>query len=119
MEHVRRPLPGQTLLKKCAARIDAFFRHMGAVGSAARVCSMSKQSIDECVRDSLEAYFQDLRGIEPAGLYELILKAVEKPMLELVMDKLYVGLSRIAADPTDFYHLPRDRVVELGERVAI
>jgi KUP system potassium uptake protein len=39
--------------------------------------------------------------------------------LELVMDKLYVALSRIAADPTDFYHLPRDRVVELGERVAI
>ena len=39
--------------------------------------------------------------------------------LELAMDKLYVGLSRIAADPTDFYHLPRDRVVELGERVAI
>jgi KUP system potassium uptake protein len=39
--------------------------------------------------------------------------------LELAMDKLYVALSRIAADPTDFYHLPRDRVVELGERVAI
>lgn len=39
--------------------------------------------------------------------------------LELVMDKVYVALSRMAADPTDFYHLPRDRVVELGERVAI
>ena len=39
--------------------------------------------------------------------------------MELVMDRLYVGLSRMAADPTDFYHLPRDRVVELGERVAI
>jgi KUP system potassium uptake protein len=38
---------------------------------------------------------------------------------ELVMDRLYVALSRMAADPTDFYHLPRDRVVELGERVAI
>ncbi len=39
--------------------------------------------------------------------------------VELVMDKIYVALSRIAADPSDFYHLPRDRVVELGERVAI
>ena len=39
--------------------------------------------------------------------------------LELLMDKAYVALSRMAADPTDFYHLPRDRVVELGERVAI
>ena len=39
--------------------------------------------------------------------------------LELIMDRVYVALARIAADPTDFYHLPRDRVVELGERVAI
>ena len=39
--------------------------------------------------------------------------------LELVLDRAYVALSRMAADPTDFYHLPRDRVVELGERVAI
>jgi KUP system potassium uptake protein len=39
--------------------------------------------------------------------------------VELLMDKAYVALSRMAADPSDFYHLPRDRVVELGERVAI
>jgi KUP system potassium uptake protein len=39
--------------------------------------------------------------------------------VELLMDRIYVALSRLAADPTDFYHLPRDRVVELGERVAI
>jgi KUP system potassium uptake protein len=39
--------------------------------------------------------------------------------VELIMDRIYVALARMAADPTDFYHLPRDRVVELGERVAI
>lgn len=39
--------------------------------------------------------------------------------VELIMDKIYVALTRFAADPTDFYHLPRDRVVELGERVAL
>lgn len=39
--------------------------------------------------------------------------------VELVLDRIYVALARVAADPTDFYHLPRDRVVELGERVAI
>ena len=59
-------------------------------------CDMSKQSIDECVRDSLETYIEDLRGIEPAGLYDLILKAVEKPMLELVMDKAGQNKSRAA-----------------------
>ena len=39
--------------------------------------------------------------------------------LELALDRFYVAMSRFSADPTDFYHLPRDRVVELGERVAI
>ena len=36
-----------------------------------------------------------------------------------MMDKLFAKLTRIAADPTDYYHLPRDRVVELGFRVAV
>jgi KUP system potassium uptake protein len=36
-----------------------------------------------------------------------------------LMDQLYALVSRLAADPTDYFHLPRDRVVELGERVAI
>jgi len=36
-----------------------------------------------------------------------------------LLDRIYVALTRLAADPTEFYHLPRDRVVELGERVAI
>jgi KUP system potassium uptake protein len=36
-----------------------------------------------------------------------------------MLDRAYVALTRFSADPTDFYHLPRDRVVELGERVAL
>jgi len=36
-----------------------------------------------------------------------------------MLDQLYATLARVSADPTDFFHLPRDRVVELGERVAI
>ncbi|ARU06806.1 Fis family transcriptional regulator [Comamonas serinivorans] len=57
---------------------------------------MSKQSIDECVKDSLQTYFEDLRGIEPDGLYDLIVKAVERPMLELVMNKAGNNQSRAA-----------------------
>ena len=36
-----------------------------------------------------------------------------------LMDKLFAWLTRIAADPSDYFHLPRDRVVELGYRVAV
>jgi KUP system potassium uptake protein len=39
--------------------------------------------------------------------------------LPRILDRLYALLYRVAADPSDFYHLPRDRVVELGERVAV
>lgn len=39
--------------------------------------------------------------------------------LPLLLDRIYVALTRFAADPSEFYHLPRDRVVELGARMAV
>ncbi len=39
--------------------------------------------------------------------------------LDRALNRLYALLSRFSADPSDYYYLPRDRVVELGERVAI
>ena len=46
---------------------------------------MSKKSIEECVRSSLETYLKDLHGIEPNGVYDMMIRAVEKPLLEVVM----------------------------------
>jgi Fis family transcriptional regulator len=46
---------------------------------------MSKKHIEQCVRDSLEAYFKDLRGAEPHSLYEMLVSAVERPLLDVVM----------------------------------
>ena len=46
---------------------------------------MSKSRIDDCIRASLEQYFKDLRGTEPFAVHDMILAAVEKPMLEVVM----------------------------------
>jgi KUP system potassium uptake protein len=39
--------------------------------------------------------------------------------LPLWQDRIYIGLASMAADPSDFYRLPRDRVVELGSQMAI
>lgn len=36
-----------------------------------------------------------------------------------ILDRIYAVLSRLAADPSEYYHLPRNRVVELGERLAM
>ncbi len=46
---------------------------------------MSKKHIDECIRASLEQYFKDLRGAEPHSVHEMVISAVEKPLLEVVM----------------------------------
>ncbi len=47
---------------------------------------MSKKLIDECVRDSLEGYFRDLRGTEPGGMHDMLVRVVERPLLEVVME---------------------------------
>ena len=57
---------------------------------------MSKKQIEECVRASLEGYFRDLRGTEPDSLYEMLVKVVEKPLLEVVMAKAEYNQSRAA-----------------------
>ena len=46
---------------------------------------MSKKQIEEIVRSSLEVYFRDLRGTEPDGLHDMMVRIVEKPLLEVVM----------------------------------
>lgn len=57
---------------------------------------MSKKQIEECVRSSLEAYFKDLRGTEPDGLYNMMVGVLEKPMLEVVMHHADQNQSRAA-----------------------
>jgi len=42
--------------------------------------------IAECVRKSLEKYFKDLDGERPRTVYDMVLKNVEKPMIEVVLD---------------------------------
>ena len=56
----------------------------------------NKKHIEECVRESLESYFKDLRGVEPAAMYEMILRVVEKPLLDVVMAHAEGNQSRAA-----------------------
>jgi Fis family transcriptional regulator len=46
---------------------------------------MSKKHIEDCVRTSLETYFKDLRGSEPDRMHDMMVKIMEKPLLEVVM----------------------------------
>ena len=57
---------------------------------------MSKKQIEECVRTSLEGYFKDLHGTEPAGMYDMMVTVIEKPLLEVVMQQADQNQSRAA-----------------------
>ena len=41
--------------------------------------------LGDCVRRSLNRYFRDLDGQAPHAIYDMVLKSVEGPMLEVVM----------------------------------
>jgi len=57
---------------------------------------MSNKHIEECVRTSLEGYFKDLRGTEPDRMYDMMVRVVEKPLLEVVMQQADNNQSRAA-----------------------
>ena len=54
------------------------------------------QSIEACVRANLENYFRDLGGAEPSNVYAMLLKVVEKPLLDVVMQHAQHNQSRAA-----------------------
>ena len=52
--------------------------------------------IEHSVRASLEAYFRDLDGETPDGVYDMVVRLVEKPLLEVVMNQAENNQSRAA-----------------------
>lgn len=57
---------------------------------------MSKKQIEECVKASLEGYFRDLCGTEPDGMYDMMIKAMEKPLLDVVLQRAEGNQSKAA-----------------------
>ncbi|MGH8490483.1 MAG: helix-turn-helix domain-containing protein [Gammaproteobacteria bacterium] len=54
------------------------------------------QPIHQCIADSLQIYFANLNGHSPAGLYELVLTEVERPLFEAVLAQTGGNLSKAA-----------------------
>ena len=53
--------------------------------------------LHDCVRRSLNRYFRDLDGQAPHAVYDMVLRTVERPMLEVVM-KQAEGNQSVAAE---------------------
>lgn len=59
---------------------------------------MSRNSdLADAVRRSLERYFRDMDGERPTAIYDMVLRNVEKPMIEIVL-RLAEGNQTTAAD---------------------
>ena len=49
---------------------------------------MTRQNeLADSVKRSLERYFKDMDGEKPTSIYEMVLKNIEKPMIETVLGK--------------------------------
>ena len=46
-----------------------------------------RNELAECVKRSLERYFKDMDGERPTAIYDMVLRNVEKPMIELVLGR--------------------------------
>lgn len=57
---------------------------------------MAHEQLQACVRHSLETYLNDLQGQEPGGMYDMLLRVIEKPLLELVMQHTRGNQSKAA-----------------------
>ncbi|HLO93310.1 MULTISPECIES: Fis family transcriptional regulator [Roseateles] len=57
---------------------------------------MTPKPIDQCIRENLEVYFRDLDGEVPHSMHDMLIKLVEKPLLEVVMAKADGNQSKAA-----------------------
>lgn len=57
---------------------------------------MKPLHIAECVRTNVEGYLSDLGQSEPDGMYNMLISVVEKPLLEVVMQRADNNQSKAA-----------------------
>lgn len=47
-----------------------------------------KNDIALCVTQALDRYFSDLDGEKPADIYDMVMRQVERPLLESIMGRV-------------------------------
>jgi Fis family transcriptional regulator len=56
-----------------------------------------QNDLADSVRRALERYFRDMDGERPSDIYDMVLKNIEKPMIETVLGKAEGNLTLAAA----------------------
>jgi Fis family transcriptional regulator len=71
-----------------------------AVAAAGNGCAAEArrgETIEQCVLRALDQYFRDLDGARPHQLHEMVMRAVERPLLRFALDRS-AGNQSAAAD---------------------
>jgi Fis family transcriptional regulator, factor for inversion stimulation protein len=75
-------------LKALLRRLSSDSIHLAARFFISKETVMSNNSdLSQCVKDRLTQYFQDLDGAIPNNVYDMLISAVEKPLLEVIMGR--------------------------------
>jgi Fis family transcriptional regulator len=56
-------------------------------GEPAKPASRQCESIEECMLRSLGEYFENLGGARPHALHEMVMTAVERPLLKFALER--------------------------------
>ena len=48
---------------------------------------MQTNEISDCIRKALDRYFKDLDGEKARAVYDMVIRNVERPLLEIVLDQ--------------------------------
>jgi Fis family transcriptional regulator len=59
----------------------------GATHPSAGVPPRKGETIGECIVRTLDQYFRDLDGAKPHQLHEMVMQAVERPLLKFALDR--------------------------------
>jgi Fis family transcriptional regulator, factor for inversion stimulation protein len=49
---------------------------------------INENEIARCVRKAMDGYFRDLDGERPCAIYDMVISSVERPLLELVLNRV-------------------------------
>lgn len=63
---------------------------------AASTAAQPATDVQASIRTSLQAYFDDLGGEAPSNVYDMVLRLVERPLLEEIMAQADQNQSRAA-----------------------
>ena len=73
-------------MKNSALRVPG--RTLGAEANPVSARAARRgETIEECVLRSLTQYFEDLGGAKPHALHEMVMLAVERPLLKFALER--------------------------------